>query len=124
MKYLIIIGFLFLSVSCEKGVINSPSNDNSGNSSIKGAWLNYENVNDTLLFINDSIFNKSHFDGIHSIFKYSIKKDSITIRYIGPNKILVSPVTNYFTLENNQLTIYLTNCAYGFDCLKKIYKKL
>jgi hypothetical protein len=121
MKNLIAITLFFiLVVGCENVLFDSSSNANSILSSVKGTWINSDNSSDTLYIKNDSIFTKSHFDGIFSIFKYSVKKDSITIRYIGPNKIFVPPVTNYFTLENNKMTIYLKNCAYAFDC-KTIY---
>ena len=117
MKNIITITLIFIMVTgCENGL----SDRSSKVSSIQGIWINSENSRDTLFINNDSIFTKSSFDGIPSIFKYSVKPDSITIRYIGPHKILVSPVTNYFTLKNGKITIYLKNCAYAFDC-KKIY---
>jgi hypothetical protein len=121
MKNLIAILFLcILVVGCDNGLFDGSSKDNSPISSIQGTWVNSDNYVDTLYIKNDSIFTKSSFDGVQSIFKYSIKKDSITIRYIGPNKILVPPVTNYITLEDNKMTVYLKNCAYAFDC-KTIY---
>jgi hypothetical protein len=124
MKTLFPISFiLILFVGCENGPFSSSSPDNVLPSPIKGIWINKENSRDTLYINNDSIFTRSHFDGIPSIFKYALKKDSITVRYIGPNKILVPPVTNYFTLENDKLTIYLTKCTYEFDCKIVYYLK-
>jgi hypothetical protein len=125
MKNLIAITFFFiLFAGCESKLFDSSSKDNSLLSSIKGTWINSDNTNDTLYFNNDSIFTKkSIYDGVRSIFKYSIKKDSITIRYIGPNKILVPAVTNYMTLEDNKMTVYLKNCEYAFDCKTINYLK-
>lgn len=121
-KLMLVLSILLIAISCERGFLNKISDYNSLISSFKGTWISDNNA-DTLVFINDSIFTKSHFDGFESIFYYRIKKDSVTIQYRGPNKILVQPATNYFTLENNRFTIYLSNCAYGFDCVKKVYIK-
>ena len=122
MKNLIAITSIFILVAgCEYGLFDSSSRDNSLLSSIKDTWINSDNASDTLYINNDSIFTKSYFDGIASNFKYSIRNDSITIRYTGPDKILVPPVTNYFTLENNKMIIYFKNCAYAFDCRTIVY---
>jgi len=125
MKNLIAILFLCILVAgCDNGLFDGSSKDNSPISSIKGTWINSDNSVDTLYVINDSIFTKkSIYDGIQSTFKYFINKDSITIRYIGPNKIGVLPVTNYITLEDNKMTVYLKNCAYAFDCKTIFYLK-
>lgn len=115
MKNFLFIIILLVPVSCEKVSIDR-SSDNY-------IWVNSKNANDILEFKNDSIFTKSGYDGIQSFFRYTFKKDSITIQYTGPNKILVPPVTNYFTLDKEKLILYLINCAYAFECTKIVYIK-
>ena len=84
-----------------------------------GSWKIVAPDNDTLTFNNESSFSRKYYDRIDHSFKYSYDKDSITIQYTGPNKILVRPTTHHYEFKNKVLSIDFSNGCYGFDT--KIY---
>jgi hypothetical protein len=100
-KYIALITFLLSIISCEK-------EDFSGNMML-GTWISTDLV-DTLKIIDEKTFKKSY----HT-FLYQRNPRDITIQYIGPNEILVSPSRHNFTLSNNTIKIDFTNGCYGFE---------
>jgi hypothetical protein len=113
-----IFGILLLTMSCES---NKMVNDDfaKNGSIIQGTWINEVRNYDTLVFVNDSILTKTYLSGDKEFFQYSIKADSLTFNHKGPNKILIPPYSNYFTLDNIILTLY----PYGINNEKFIYIK-
>jgi hypothetical protein len=101
LKYLAVIPFLLLIISCEK-------EEYTGNR-ILGTWISTDKA-DTLKIFDEDSFKKSN----HT-FLYSRNIENITIQYSGPYYILVSPSTHHYTLGNYKLTIDFTNGCYGFD---------
>jgi len=69
-----------------------------------GTWISEDKV-DTLFFIDDDTFKKPHYDWVLHSYAYSYTEDSITIQYAGPNKILLPPTTDHYTLTHSTLII-------------------
>ena len=84
-----------------------------------GSWKILTPDIDTLSFTDESSISRRYYDGLDPFFEYSYDRDSITIQYSGPNKILVRPSTHYYEFNNEGLLIDFTNGCYGFD--SKIY---
>jgi hypothetical protein len=91
--------------SCEK--------DARVKEAILGNWVSVDQA-DTLVFVNEDIFEKNFHPGIMERFTYSIHRDSITVQYSGSNYILVLPTTHKFRLEDNTLWIDFSKGCYGF----------
>ena len=100
-KYISVIAFFFLIISCEK--------DDTSDNMILGTWISEDKI-DTLKFLDDQTFKKSY----HT-FLYNRNIRKITIQYSGPNYILVSPSTHNYTLTSDELKIDFTNGCYGFN---------
>lgn len=106
-KYLFLLMFLIALFLCEK--------DFDIDGRFVGSWKILIPDNDTITFNNESSFSRKYYDGLDHSFKYSYDRDSITIQYAGPNKILVRPTTHYYEFKNNVLLIDFSNGCYGFD---------
>jgi len=121
MKNIFILLFFLMLMSvlisgCEK--TNVTSDD------LIGEWID-ESKADTIRFIDDANFYRSTKNMHYDHYDYSIKGDSITIRYNGMLKIYVQSTTHYFKLKGNELMIDLTNSmCYGFPEEKMYYKKV
>ena len=87
-----------------------------------GTWIS-EAEPDTLYFSDDYTFKSPRADGVLHTFVYSYSEDSITIQYAGPNFVLVRPSTHHYTLSRSTLIIDLYKVNYGFEPVKKEYKK-
>jgi hypothetical protein len=105
-KYFLLVVFLLILVSCEK--------DFGPDNRFIGTWRILTPNNSTLIVFNESSFSGKFYDGIYHSFEYSYDRDSITIQYKGPNKILVQPSTHHYEFKNNKLFIDFTNGCYGF----------
>jgi hypothetical protein len=121
LKYLLILVLFNMVNSCgkESNDMFSVSEMESAATMI-GTWVS-ENHADTLYVINNHSFNKPMQDGVEHFFEYSLSKDSITIRYKGPNKIWVMASTHYYKLNCSKLMIDFTNHCYGFANEKETY---
>ena len=114
LKYLLILILFNMFSSCEKESTNMFSvSELESADTIIGTWVS-ENKVDTLYIINNHSFNKPMQDGVEHFFEYSLTKDSITIRYKGPNKIWVIASTHDYVLDCRKLMIDFTNHCYGF----------
>ena len=91
--------------SCDK--------DASVKEAIIGSWVSVDQA-DTLVFMNEDIFEKNFHPGIMERFSYSIYRDSITVQYSGSYYILVLPTTHKFRLEDNTLWIDFSKGCFGF----------
>ncbi len=111
LKYLSIVVFCIVVFSCDK--------DFDTDSRFIGSWKILTPDIDTLTFTDESSFFRKFYDGLDHSFVYSYARDSITIQYAGPNKILVRPTTHHYELKKDKLLIDFTNGCYGFD--SKIY---
>lgn len=112
LKYVFILILFNVLNSCEQESSNS----------IIGTWVS-DNKADTVYIVNNHTFNKSHHDGIMHTYEYSLKPDSITIQYKGPDKIWVMAAAHYYQLDNRELMIDFSNQCYGFDAEKKTFIK-
>ncbi len=122
--------FLLALVSCESSFHDER---------LLGTWVSTNNLvsanhPDTLIIGNEYSLSKPFIivennyssplsDGISHSFEYSYNKIRITIRYIGPNLILVQPTTHEYELKNNELTIDFSNGVYGFESKRTTYIK-
>jgi hypothetical protein len=106
-KCFITICSVCILLSCEK--------NNEFDNRFIGTWKISTPDNDTIIFIDGSVFKRKYFDNITHSFKYGYDKDSITIQYSGPSMILVKPTTHYYEFKSNLLKIDLRNGCYGFD---------
>ena len=122
--------FLLTLISCE-----SSFNDER----FIGTWVSTNNLvstnhPDTLIIGNEYSLSKPFIiveneyssplsDGVKHSFEYSYNKISITIKYNGPNLILVQPTTHKYNLNDNELTIDFSNGVYGFESKKTTYIK-
>ena len=107
LKYILISVSFLVIISCEK--------DFDPDRRFIGAWKILTPDNDTIIFKSESSFTRKYYDGINHSFEYSYDKDSITIQYKGPNKILVQPSTHFYDLKINELLIDFSNGCYGFS---------
>lgn len=106
--------FLQVFISCNK--------DSILDGRFIGTWIS-EDKTDTLFFIDDHTFQQPAYDRVLHSYAYSYTEDSITIQYAGPNMILVRPSTHHYTLTNSTLILDLYKINYGFEPVKKEYKK-
>jgi hypothetical protein len=110
MKNLLLISYLVLFAA----IISSCEKDTTEVRNLVGTWKIVSPENDTVFFSEKTFTKKNHLL-FSSFFDYSYTKDSITIRYRGPNKILVQPTTHTYRRYDNEITINLTNGCYGFE---------
>ncbi|NLD50251.1 MAG: hypothetical protein GX660_24195 [Clostridiaceae bacterium] len=105
MKYLLIIGFIFL-LSCEKG------NDNicCEIADLEGMWINTITEYDELIFHTDSILERRVLTTGHSdhFYHYFLIEDSqIQLKYYGTDKVLVPMRTFKIWLNESQDTLII-----------------
>ena len=77
-----------------------------------GKWVSAD-LTDTIDFASDNDLYKS-FSGFRDHFDYSLKPDSITIKYNGVLYILTRPATYFCKLDGDELTIDFRPQCYGF----------
>jgi hypothetical protein len=101
---LIVIALTIVGVSgCKK---------NDDYKKLLGTWVSKDLI-DTLDFTSDTSFNKMY-SGSPDFFKYELSKDSITIQYSGKLFIYVLPTTHHIQINDEVLTIDLSNGCFGF----------
>ena len=103
---LTIILFLQVFISCHK--------DSLPDGRFIGTWI-AEDKTVTMYLIDDQTFKSPRADGVLHTFDYSYTEDSITIKYSGPNLVLVRPSTHHYTLSDSTLIIDLYKVNYGFE---------
>jgi hypothetical protein len=114
-KYSFLLVFITFIISCEKEPISISEGI------LFGTWGSDSH---SLIFRNDSSFIRVTPVGIiNHDYRYSYSKDSITIKYLGPDKVLVQPSIHYYKLDGRELTIDFSNGCYGFEPEKRIYLK-
>lgn len=114
--------FTFLIVTTLLLSMGSCKKDSLPDGRFIGTWIT-EDKTDTLFFIDDHTFKKPAYDRVLHTFDYSYSEDSITIQYAGPNMILVRSSTHHYTLTHSTLIIDWYKVNYGFEPVKKEYKK-
>jgi len=90
---------------------------------ILGIWISTDKT-DTLDFVDNSNFYKSAAIWRRESYDYHLDKDSIEIRYSGPNMILIQPTKHVYELDGNTLMLDLRNkFCYGFSSEKIYYDR-
>ncbi|HKJ43979.1 MAG TPA: hypothetical protein VKA27_17920 [Sunxiuqinia sp.] len=90
---------------------------------IIGTWIAIDK-SDTLDFTTNTDFFKSNGYLFYDHYDYELFKDSIKIGYRGNLMILIRPTMHAYTLDQENLTIDLSNTqCYGFEKKVMIYKK-
>jgi hypothetical protein len=80
-----------------------------------GRWIN-QDLSDTLFFCTNNSFKR-----FYGLFDYAYTSDSMTIQYMGPEKIYVKPFTIKYELTNDTLIMDFKKNYYP-DFIKGIRK--
>jgi hypothetical protein len=107
---LLILSFFLVIVSCTK----APSNKEKSFQYLNGTWVNDGRIWDTIVFVDNSTLTKTWASGDKETYSYTLKTDSIIFNHIGPLKILIPPYAEYFSVENNKLTLISSDNKYKF----------
>ncbi len=121
MKKLLYTGLAAIAILIMFG-LNSCNDPKLPDGRFIGTWISTD-LTDTLCFENEAEFIRLRATGFYDYFDYSYTKDSITVAYTGPMKILTRPTTHRYILENGKLMIDFTNECFGFDKKVMNYKK-
>ena len=105
---------VILLSGCEK-------NNSDINKTLLGTWISTDLV-DTIEFTTDKDFYKRIYS-IKDHFDYSLKQDSITMRYNGVLYIYVLPTTHKYKINGDLLTIDFRPHCYGFREQEIQFKK-
>jgi hypothetical protein len=101
-------------INCKKESNSTPLNYKAD---ILGTWVNTLNNKDTII-VNDTLINRWDFEDacLCHRYNYTIKNDSIILKYLGPIKVLIlglkNPGTFYINIYKDTLEIKNFNETY------------
>ncbi len=112
LKIIFLCGIIvFTAFSCEKDKDNNTKSQVINNENILGDWVNINFNQDTLFFINDTIFRRT--DTLtgkrEHAYTYSISYDSIIIQYVGGYYIYCLEKSFHISLDKQEMILTIEN---------------